>query len=169
MKLEAEAFMTGRRDSGREKAVHKWLRSLPDSQRYDFVSCCLGFPARDNRVFDMAVACISRPEDALTIVRMQFAQPDASGIKWWLTFGISKLGATRVLTEVASYLDSAPDTVSMAIYWLPSLVPTREKKAVQTLAELREKAASRGIIKGSKMKVSEDGKILFRDIYGQKD
>lgn len=166
MSADPESFMAGRRDVRAESEAHRWLRSIPDEERLQFVRRCLEIGSRDNRAYDLAVSCIARSEDAFSIFVQTLASPDASGIRFWLKFAVQKCGAVRTIREIASRLDSAPDTVSMALYWLPSIVPREEERAVSELAKLRSDASARGIIKGPKTTIASDGTVLFRNIYG---
>ena len=166
MSTDPESFMAGRRDARAENATHQWLRTQPDDERLKFVFRCLEIGSRDTRAYDLAVSCIARSEDALSIFRQKIASPDASGIKFWLKFAVLKCGALRTIREIASRLDSAPDTVSMALYWLPGMVPPEEKKALNELTDLRREASARSIIKGPKTTIAADGTVLFKNVYG---
>jgi hypothetical protein len=159
--------MQSRRDSTQDRDLKKWLRSLSDEERFGFISACLDSRGRDaeGRALDLATSCISNPSDAKTLVARGLTNPDASTIKWWLEFGISKLGGEKLIGQIAALLYSNPSTVDKALYWLPMLLPADQPKAVSSHRALRDQAVQKGILKGPKESVQNDGSILFSDIY----
>ncbi|MCG8602026.1 MAG: hypothetical protein MI807_17925 [Verrucomicrobiales bacterium] len=93
------------------------------------------------------------------------ADPDASSIKFWLDFAIRKLGSRAVIRRIAYQIDTNPDVVDKALYWLPSLVPKSEDGARSALKELHREAKSRNIIRGAQMTAQSDGTVLFSNVH----
>ncbi len=162
--------MESRRNATTENALKKWLRSIPDTDRFEFISKCLDYRgyASENFALQLATSCINLKNDALAIFHRGLLEPDASSIKFWLDFAIRKLGAKSVILEIASRIDSHPDLVDKALYWLPSLVPKSQAKARGLLEKLHKDAKKRNIIKGPKVSIQDNGSVLFSNIYPKK-
>jgi hypothetical protein len=167
MHYDPQAVMSQKGDAREGRDLKRWLRGASREERFAFISQCLEFRgyASEKRALDLAVACISEPEDARAILKKGFVDPDASSIKFWLEFGIAKLGGERVVHSVAALLESAPSTVDKALYWLPGLLPSGQTKAVTALRSLRAEAERRGIIRGPRRTMHADGSVTYSDVY----
>lgn len=165
---DPEELMQTRRGPRGDTDVKRWLRSRSDDECFAFVGVCLRFRGYgyEKRALNLATSCIRRPAHALTILRTGLVCPDASSIKFWLAFAIAKLGACKVIAEVAALLDGNPGAVDMALYWLPSLLPSSDHASRVAVQALHAEAQSRGIIRGPVTTRAADGGFLFRDIYG---
>lgn len=159
--------MRQRRDAREERDLKRWLRAVSREERLAFIHQCLEFRgyASEKRALDYAMACIADPVDALAILQQGFINPDASSIKFWLEFGITKLGGERVVHSIAELLERAPSTVSKALYWLPRLLPHGQPKAAAALRDLREEADRRGLIRGPSTTTHADGSVTYSDVY----
>ncbi len=131
-------IMESRRNSVTERNLKTWLRSLSEDERFQFISACLDYSGCTNERFalQLAISCIRRKKDSLAILRRGMSTSDASTIKFWLDFAIRKLGAKAVIREIASRIDTQPNMVHKALYWLPSLVPKSQSKAWVQLKKL---------------------------------
>lgn len=142
-------MLTGRGSCG-DTDVKRWLRSRSDDECFAFISACFRFRGYgyEQRALDLATSCIRQPTHALAILRTGLVSPDASSIKFWLGFAIPKLGTRKVLAEVSALLDSNPSAVDMALYWLPSLLPSTDDIARAAYETLQAEARRRDIIRG---------------------
>lgn len=167
MNFDPVTVMQSRRDSCLERDLKQWLRTLPEGHRFEFVSQCLDIPgySRECRALIFATSCISNRAHVLAILRRGLACADASSIQFWLKFAIPKLGGRRVVKEVARLVDSNPDAVSKAIYWLPKYLPESQRKARSLFVEFHAEARKRGIIKGPITTPTADGRTLFSNVY----
>ena len=166
----AKEIMEGRRDSIRDRKLKKWLRTLSDDERFAFILECLDYRGYSLECFalELATSCIFRKGDAHKIFRKGMVNPDASSIKFWLEFAIKKLGARTVVEKVASELDSNPDFVDKAVYWLPIILPDTETRQREKVKDLIRIAKKRGILRGPVINRNSDGTVLFSNIYKEK-
>lgn len=164
---DPESLRQTRRGPRGDTEVKRWLRSRSDEECFAFIGVCLHFRGygHEKRALDLATSCIRRPAHALAILRVGLACPDASSIKLWLAFAIAKLGARKVISEVASLLDANPVAVDMALYWLPSLLPSSDHASLVAVQTLHAESQGRGSIRGPVTTRTADGGVLFRDRY----
>jgi hypothetical protein len=165
---DPETLMQSRRGPRGDTDVKRWLRGRSDDECFNFVVRSLSFCGYGNesRALDLATSCIRQPAHALTILRTGLTHPDASSIKFWLAFAVRKLGARKVISEVAALLDSNPTAVDMALYWLPTLLRPTDEASRSAFRGLRDEAHRRGIIRGAVTTRRADGETLFHDVYG---
>ncbi|MCW1916524.1 hypothetical protein OJ996_23255 [Luteolibacter sp. GHJ8] len=151
--------------------MKRWLRERSDDECFAFVSACIRFRGYgyEQRALDLATSCIRQPAHALVVLRAGLVDPDAGSIKFWLAFGIKKLGGRKVLAEISALLDAKPSAVDKALYWLPGLLPSTDEASRASCQILRAEAQRRGIIRGPASTCTPDGRVLFHDIDGPPD
>jgi hypothetical protein len=166
---DPETLMQTPRGPRCDTDVKRWLRGRTDDECYAFICVCIRFRGYgyEARALDLATSCIRQPAHALAILRAGFISPDASSIKFWLAFAIPKLGARKVLAEIEALLDSNPSAIDMALYWLPSLLPSTDARSLAAYKTLYTEAKRRGIIRGPVTTHTSDGRTLYKDIHGQ--
>ncbi len=149
-----ETLMQAGRGPRGDIDVKRWLRGRSDEECFDFIRRCVCFRGYgyEKRALDLA------------ILRTGLAHPDASSIKFWLAFAIRKLGARKVVAELAALLDTNPSALDMALYWLPGLLPPAENASRAACQALYGEAHRRGIVRGPVPPSTADGGTLEHDL-----
>jgi hypothetical protein len=175
MKLNDETIkdlVESPRNTSRENALKRDLRLLPEPERFAFIQTC--FDITDYRIGGLglllALSCLQSKIYVLPLLEKGLSAADASTIKFWLEFAVAKLGERKTIAILFDKLETEPDVVGKALYWLPSLFKT-ESNLLAELKRLRILAEAKGVIR--KPVISPDpnneGRVLLGNIYAGGD
>jgi hypothetical protein len=135
MRFSADDYVKVPCDSPRSRDLVRELRKIPEAERFAFVKDLL--PLNLILGLDLATRCLSNKEYFKAVLDWGLDRGDASSIRVWLSCVIPKLGARRVLLILKEEIHKRPKAVSMALYWLPSLIGNDEESRT-LLKELRQ-------------------------------
>lgn len=144
--------------------IAKWLRQSSSAERMEFLN--LHFD--HSSFWRLAASCVNNRAEAGTLFSKgldDIRSAHSQKTKICVRFGVSKLGAKRAISVIASRIDSQPYMVDMALYWLPTMLD-REQMAAAGFVSLQKDAEQKKIIKPVKRNVSATGKATYSDRYG---
>jgi len=175
MELNAEIvkdFVESPRDTARETVLKRELRLLPESERFVFIQTCLDFTGYriGGLGLLLATSCLESKTYILPLLEKGLVAADASTIKFWLEFAVAKLGERKTIAILFDKLDTEPDVVGKALYWLPSLLKA-ESKTLEELQRLRTLAEARGVICKPVIipEPNNEERVLFGNFYANGD
>ena len=175
MKLNAETikdFVESPRDTARENALKRELRLLPESERFAFIQTCFDITGYRIGGFGLllAMSCLQSKNFVLPLLDKGLPAADASTIKFWLEFAVAKVGERKTTAILFDKLDTEPDDVGKALYWLPSLLKT-ESNLLAELQRLKTLAEAKGVIRKPAITPdpNNEGRVLFNNIYADGD
>lgn len=135
MELEIKDCLRRPRDSKREREFLQRLRKLPEETRYDIVRQLL---QQDKGIgLLMASSVLQQKRYFEKILEMGFQVGDASTILPWLECAVPKLGFHKVILALNNRLDSDPNAVDNALYWMSRFKPQNDPKADRVLEDIR--------------------------------
>ena len=135
MEPDIEEYTRRPRDSKREKELLKQLRRLPEEARYNFVRKLL---QQDKRIgLLMASGSLQQKRYFQEILEIGFKEGNASTILPWLECAVPKLGFRQVVSSLDSRIDSEPEAVANAIYWMPRFKPQNDPEAERVWDKLK--------------------------------
>jgi len=150
--------------------LKKQLRRLPEAERFSFIQECLAH-GLISWALALAKSCLRSGEYVARLLEHGLRVADASSIKYWLECAVAKLGGRRVVRIVASQLESNPEGVAKAVYWLPGLLSRKELKTAAAFDELVRAAGEKGILRKPKVMPNPDkpGHVLFGNVWAEDD
>ena len=150
--------------------LKKQLRRLPQPERFSFIQDCLAH-GQDGWALSLAKSCLSSGEHIARLLEHGLAVADAGSIKLWLDCAVAKLGGRRVVQIVAGQINSNPEGVAKAVYWLPSLLSRKESKTVAAYDELVRLARERGIMRAPEVlpHPEDPGRVVFGNVRAEAD
>jgi hypothetical protein len=121
------------------------LRRLPEDDRFLFIQEVM----RHDIVLALRLAtvCLRKKSYFEAIFRQGLEIADASGIRFWLECMGSKLGLSRMIEILREELETNPEAVDKALYWLPQYLQKGDVRGSLALHDLRTMAQSRGVIR----------------------
>ena len=145
MEPELDEYVGRRRDSKRERELLKRLKLMPEDACYSFV---LRLLQRDRRIgLHMASASLRQKRHFQEILEIGLKEGDASTILPWLECAVPKLGFRLVVSALDSRVESDPQAVDNAAYWMPRFKPQeiRSDLAWDRLKSRRRRKADMGM------------------------
>jgi hypothetical protein len=103
-----------------EKTVIQYLRLLTEPEAYDILQKMVKM--KSNNVLPMARRVLNDKKIIVKFFRAGLVNADASTIKQWLKFAISKLGEKATVEIVYEYRNFDISLVEKSLYWFPSLI-----------------------------------------------
>ena len=110
------------------------LRQRSESERFEFIQCLLS--RQPVLALQLANACLRERHYFDALLQQGFQTADASSIQFWLEAIVPRLGARRVLAALEVLVDTDPDAVDKALYWLPRFVPKEDMEARMQMQHL---------------------------------
>lgn len=121
MEPELDEYVGRPRDSKREKELPKKLKLMPEDACYSFVRRLI---QRDKRIgLHMASASLRQKRHFQEILEVGLKEGNASTILPWLECAVPKLGFHLVVSALDSRIESDPQAVDNAVYWMPRFKP----------------------------------------------
>lgn len=144
MEPELDDYVRRPRDGKREKELLKRLKQMPEAARYSFVRKLLQHDKRIGLL--MATGSLQQKHYFQEILEIGLKEGNASTILPWLECAVPKLGFRQVIVSLDSRVDSEPEAVDNAVYWMPRFKPQNNPAADQAWEQLKirrqQKAAS---------------------------
>ena len=175
MELNAEtikSFVNSPRDTARENELKRELRLLPEQERFAFIQTCFNITGYRNGGLGLLLAssCLHSKTYILPLLEKGLISADASTIRFWLEFALPRLGEHNTFTILFDLLETNPEVVGKALYWLPSLLKT-ETKMLGELQRLQSLAEAKGVIRKPVIipDPKNEGRVLFGNIYAIED
>lgn len=144
-----------------ERQLAALLRQQSEEDRLQFIRqlIAIGQPKCFRAALRLVKSCLKSRESLLEILNQGLRQADASVIENWIEAVIAGLGFKRVLSVLSERIESDPESVIKARYWLPKWIPEGNKSATDAVHALDELIASR-------IKESPQLQTWFRSIQG---
>jgi hypothetical protein len=141
--LKIEDFIIRPRDSVRERGLARRLRELPEEERFAFIRTLLD---KDYEVgLVLARACLRDKKYFEAILNIGFKTVHLPYIDSWLKCVVPKLGFRKVVHLVTDKLDTEPDGVQRAAYYLWYFRPKNDQKGRQLLLKLNDLLREKGL------------------------
>ena len=148
-------------NSAVERRLATLLRQQPEEDRLQFIQQLLaaGKPKCVRAALRLVKSCLKSHKSLLAILDQGLQQADASMIENWMEAVVSGLGLKRLLSALSNRVESDPESVIKARYWLPKWIPMGETTAIDAVHELDELIANR---------IKENSRLQtwFRSIQG---
>jgi hypothetical protein len=117
--VDLRDYVTGRRDSKRERDLLRRVRALPQAQRAEVLLPLLDLNPR------VALVLVNRAQlslaSYLTVFKQGLIKGDASSVKWWMEATVPHLGWRRVFSVLRGALADNPGRGASALYHVPLL------------------------------------------------
>ena len=110
------------------------LRTRPEGERFEFIQCLL--PRHPVLALQLANASLRERCHFESLLQQGLKTADASSIQFWLEAIVPRLGARRVLSTLESTVETDPDAVDKALYWLPRFLPKEDAEARMQMKQL---------------------------------
>ena len=125
------------RDTKRESEVSKWLRTLGEAEKFEFIWRVL----RLNPIvaFPLIEKSQLKPLYLEVILEHGFVYGDASTVKQWYMATVNGLGISKVIRLVEAHMGDAPLIVEKMLYWLRP----ESKNLINKVDELKKQFASK--------------------------
>ncbi|SHJ71087.1 hypothetical protein SAMN02745181_2408 [Rubritalea squalenifaciens DSM 18772] len=146
--------------------VALWLKGLESEQRVRFITSHLDFLP----TYRLAISVVNDRRENFAILNAAIDAIDevfSQRVRAVVKLGVKKVGARRTVKVIESCIESRPEMVDMAIYWLHAFVPQADT-ARSDLNALKEKAKKLGIIRPPVTTICPDGRVLFHDRFARK-
>ncbi|MDJ0708821.1 MAG: hypothetical protein QNJ14_00455 [Woeseiaceae bacterium] len=160
----AHAIMSRVLETNEFNEISRWLRNLDGGSRIEFLICWC-----DNRaIWRLATSTINKRDEArefLVHMLNRIDLADSQKTKHCVEFGVAKIGARRVIAEIASRIDSQPHVVDMAVYHLKGIL-RNDGSGREELDNLTKAAQDKGILRPAVSETRPDGTVVFKDRYG---
>ncbi len=132
---EIDEYSLHPRDSRRERELLCRLRAMPEEARFNIVRRLL----LQNKQMGllMASGALQQPRYFEEILEMGLKVGNASTILPWLECAVPKLGFRRVVSSLSSRIETEPEAVANAVYWMPRFKPQNDPKAEQAWDNLK--------------------------------
>ena len=115
------------------------LRKMSESERYQFIQEMM--ECGDAKCFAvglwLAKSCLQERASFEGFLEGGLSRGDASTVKYWIRAVIHSLGFRRVARLVSKRVESDPESVIKAEYWLRQLCPRDNLKALEAIAVLQ--------------------------------
>ena len=135
MEPEVDDYVRRPRDGKREKELLKRLKQMPEEARYSFVRKLL---QQDKRIgLLMATGSLRQKRYFQEILEIGFKEGNASTILPWLECAVPKLGFRQVILSLDRRVDSEPEAVDNAVYWMPRFKPQNDPEADRVWERLK--------------------------------
>jgi hypothetical protein len=126
--VDLRAYVNGRRDSKREQALLRRLRTLPQPQRMELLAPLLEMN------LSTALALVDRAQLSraayLSVLQQGLILGNASSVKFWMKATLAHLGWRRVISVLREALTTNPRGGAFALYHAPYFfrgnAPSRE-------------------------------------------
>jgi len=125
------------RDSKRESETLKWLRTLDEYSKFEFIwrvlraSPSLGLPlVKRGQLKHVHLE---------VILEYGLVYGDASSVRWWYESTVEGLGEKKAIQLISSHVDDAPLIVEKMLYWLRP----QDNQLKQMVENLRAEFASK--------------------------
>lgn len=143
--VDVETIALRPRDSARERALVRFLRTVADPQRYSLVDTLI---QRDLVVgLEVARSALTNRAHVEQLLERGILSADPSTTKIWLSSLLPKIGVGGVLRMLRRRLATDPKAVDNALYWMPRFVSAGNARHREQLRELRREAEERGVIR----------------------
>ena len=144
MEPELEEYARRPYDSERNRKLLVRLKQMPEEARFSFVRKLL---QQDKRIgLLMASGSLRQKRHFQEILEIGLKEGNASTILPWLECAVPKLGFSQVILSLDNRVDSEPEAVDNAVYWMPRFKPQNNPKADRVWEQLKnrrqKKAAS---------------------------
>jgi hypothetical protein len=166
------SFVNYPRDKARENTLKRELRLLPESERFAFIQKC--FDITGYRIGGLGLiltnSCLQSKSYIIPLLEKGLIAADASTIKFWLEFTVTKLGERKTFAILFDLLETKPEVMGKALYWLPSLLKT-ESEMLAELLRLKTLAEAKVVTRKSVIipDPTNEGRVLFGNIYADED
>ncbi len=156
-----EDFVAQAGDSGAERKLAGVLRAQPEEDRLQFIQQLIaaGQPKCFRAALRLVKSSLHQRESLLKILDQGLRQADASVISDWIEAVVAGLGFKRVVGVLAERVESNPEAVIKARYWLPKWVPSGNESALEAVHALDRLIAE---------KIKDDPRLQawFRSVQG---
>jgi hypothetical protein len=162
--FDPEEVSTATMESPRLNELKAWLRREVTQVRMDFLKRCIELRGAGA---GLATSVVNDKVEAVDLFRTGLASittPHSQTTRAWIEFGVTKLGARRVIRELEPLMDSLPHVVDMALYWLPTMIP-KKAPGFREMRNLKREAMKNGVVRPPRQTAGDDGTILFHDRY----
>lgn len=105
------------RDPAWERELVDWLRSQPEAARLRFIEEFLDIQVVV--ALQLANRCLTERPSFEALLERGLRAADAGSIKYWLESLVPRMGIRRVFRLLGRDLDSNPEGVAKALYWIP--------------------------------------------------
>ncbi len=157
-----EEFVPVVGDSAAERKLAKALREQPAEDRLQFIQRLIAVkqPKCLRTGLRLVKSCVQDRRSLLQILDQGLREADASVVADWIEAVVSGLGFKRVVGVLADRLDTDPESVIKARYWLPQWVPSEDTAALEAVRALDRQIAE---------KVQGDDRLqsLFHAVQGR--
>lgn len=151
-------FESRPRNSVRERKLAQELRQQPEEARFQFVQELL--KNDDVVALALANACL-RKKSYFEAILLQALETHARvNLNLWLKCVVPRLGYRRVVALVTEKLETNPEAVNKALYYLCGLLPKDDPRATQALLKLSELMESSGLLR-------KPAYVLRRTLFGR--
>lgn len=140
-----EDFVAQAGDTAAERQLAGILREQPEEDRLRLIQQLLasGQPNCFRAALRLVKSSLHHRESLLQILDQGLRQADASVIGEWIGAVVAGLGFTRVMGVLAERVESDPEAVLKARYWLPRWVPIGNDAATEAVHALDRLIANR--------------------------
>lgn len=135
MEPRLEEYVCQPRDSKRDRKLLILLKQMPEEARFSFVRMLL---QKDKRIgLLMASSSLRQKRYFQEILELGLKEGNASTILPWLECAVPKLGFSQVVLSLDSRVESEPEAVDNAAYWMPRFKPQNNPKADRVWEQLK--------------------------------
>jgi hypothetical protein len=117
MELRPEDYLNINQDARGFRDLKRRLRQHPEEERFRFI--CQIIPERRGLGLRLANSCLRSRRFFEELLMEGMRTGDASSMRTWLKCVVPRLGVVRVLAALRAGMDSNPDAVDNALYWMP--------------------------------------------------
>ena len=137
MELHLEDYLGRRRDTKRERELAARLRELPEATRFEYIQQAMQI----NVVVGLGLAntCLRDNSSFASLLKQGLQVADASSMSLWLETVTPHLGFRHVANVLMQTIETNPQAVDYAVYWLPRVMPKEDDKATAQYYELVQK------------------------------
>ncbi|MBE7479619.1 MAG: hypothetical protein HS104_06480 [Polyangiaceae bacterium] len=160
--LDVENVPLRPRNSVRESTLVRRLRKVPDAERYELIQRLI---SRDIVVgLEVARAALTNRKHAENLLERGILGSDPSDVELWLRCLVPKVGVGRVVAFLRRELETYPDAVDNALYWLPRFLTAASEREKAQYRALHRLASAQGVIRGPKPIRDQSGGVRFRRV-----
>lgn len=127
------------RDTKREQAIARELRSLEESKRWNYIKSALDADTISVQPIALVLAnkvALNR-NHLMNILEISIERANPSSMNSYLKAVVAGLGHKRVINFFRGKIHTNPEKVGMALYFLPNLSPLPNKAQLKLIYDLR--------------------------------
>ncbi len=138
--LKVENHINDLRDERLRDNFARRLKKYSEEDRFEFIKTALSYDVIG--ALKLANSCLRRRAYFAEIFEQGLQEADASSILWWLQCVVPRLGMKRILNILNDKLETEPNQVRKAIYWLPKFLKPGDTKTASSICSLKEKVVN---------------------------